>query len=433
MNIGLKKLSEIKSIRKNIELIFGVSIEIGVSEFQHVSVSLRVSFTMFGLKLIFCSFFFFESLLTYSEEEFYLDNRNASIHYIQHSMFTKFILNGSYPITVNITLTHSRLNPKEISSLSTLTELRNIQLYNNNMCCRFDFKYVSGCTKLVTLLLDKNNLKMIKNSLENSLLNLEMVNLNYNSIKVISMKSFEKMPRLRYLGLSHNKITRIENYSKIRSIIPLIHTMPLDGNQLYCDELTDLLYHSNMISPQIHFLARYTYIYPCNSSKFSEPKIDFTCCRIKKFSRKEKNENITIPIIENQTIETQTSETQTIETQTIETQTSETQTSETQTSETQTSETSETQTIETSETQTIIENITTLTIENITTPTIENITTPTIENILPTIENENVINITRTKNLLQSGNISNLENKQASIKPSVMFSFIFLSISIIQI
>ena len=213
---------------------------------------------------------------------YYIPNK-LEINLVEPSNITKLHMLplNYYNNTHFVTIMNTNLNVKELKKLTVLRNVELVKLNNNSMCCTFDFKHFIGFNKLTSLHLNDNKFKTIKNNVGPYFFpRLEYVNLNRNQITSISINVFCKIPNLKHIGLSYNKLVKINGYSSTRALIPIVYKITIDGNPFSCNTLRDLLFYGNRVYPQIEWLPRDTYVNDCDTFQLAAVslKTNFLCC-----------------------------------------------------------------------------------------------------------------------------------------------------------
>ena len=223
----------------------------------------------------------------FSSDQFLVSNQIENIHQSTPLNITKLQMMDSYSGVKTFTLLNSKLEPREMSKLSALHSVIWINLSYNNMCCDFDFHWLIGCQNLQYLHLDHNKFRYIKSTLinEDEFPNLIIVDLSYNNMYYISMSTFRRMPRLRNVNLSHNKLARIDGFSNAEHFIPFVNLIDIGGNFFTCDTLLTML-QLDQKSLSINNMLKFRwysddiFVESCsNKSLTAITKDDIICCR----------------------------------------------------------------------------------------------------------------------------------------------------------
>ena len=225
------------------------------------------------------------NIITFNDTVYIQDGRIFESKYVNFTKLT--LVEPKYKNLEQLTLVNGNIFPLEIVKLNTLKTLQHLRLDHNNMCCKFDFRYLLGCDKLKFLYLDNNRLKYIRNSLRinQTLPRLLGVSFNNNEIETISIDAFYRMPKLTYIGLSYNKIARVDGFSKTHLNLPSVRTMQIDGNIFSCEELLNMMHYSKTVNNKIDWLPKITHVAQCSSLQLTAVlrTTGDICCRDKNF------------------------------------------------------------------------------------------------------------------------------------------------------
>lgn len=100
---------------------------------------------------------------------------------------------------------------------------------------------------------------------------LKDISFNFNNIATLSMNIFLTFPNLKYIGLSYNKLVKIDGFFNIRYSMNSINTITVDGNLFPCSTLLDIVQYGKK-KPSIEFGFFKSDIKFCNNSKIAAIK-----------------------------------------------------------------------------------------------------------------------------------------------------------------
>ena len=193
--------------------------------------------------VIFILLFINGCLSNVAVNEFLVSNKIEDIYSAVPLNITKLHMLKNYNKTKSFSLLYTKLETSEVKKLNVLYNVEWIYLAYNNFCCDFDFQWLIECQNLNYLHLDHNKLRYISNTIPTFRYfpKLIVIDLSYNDFYYMSIVYFQKMPQLRKVVLSHNKLAHIDSFSIATNIIPLVYLIAIDDNFLTCDSLLNMI------------------------------------------------------------------------------------------------------------------------------------------------------------------------------------------------
>lgn len=202
-----------------------------------------------------------DNMLRYSVFSFFLFGCVIAIFPVHNDEFYKpnstYIFHNTTPYFFKLEHVKERL--------IVLDDVLQIRLNNNDLCCDFDFQFLYACKKLTNLNLSYNHFKSISNNLENQTLsNLEHINLGYNFIGDFTIEIFKTIPNLKSINLAFNNIKKIDSAIQTRVILPFIELIRVDGNQFPCNEIVNMLIYGANLTNELQWLPQESYKDQCS-------------------------------------------------------------------------------------------------------------------------------------------------------------------------
>jgi Leucine-rich repeat (LRR) protein len=130
----------------------------------------------------------------------------------------------------NLHFDHNKLNKINLIDFLPLDKLEYLNLHSNNISLIDDYSF-SSLKSLESLILSNNELNLANNTqvLFNSLTNIKLLNLSFNSIEFIRVNTFQNILKIEVLDLSYNRIHSIKEGS-FKGLINL-KDLYLNGNE----------------------------------------------------------------------------------------------------------------------------------------------------------------------------------------------------------
>lgn len=153
-----------------------------------------------------------------------------------HNNISYIIQNGT-GMVVDLDLGHNSLF--SITNLTKLDILRNLDLSYNSIR-DIDVKTFANMTQLESLKLKQSGLSQIFFGLFSHKPKLKVLDISFNGLRTIDLKMFTAITNLRSLYLEGNNLTEI-NFSEIKQYFPLLTNVEISKNNWKCANLSDVI------------------------------------------------------------------------------------------------------------------------------------------------------------------------------------------------